>query len=81
MERRMGVGITTFMVAKDPYLQEFVREFTKANNGRAFYSSLQGLGDYVFKDYVRVWAVRIASRSSGGNRRSSLTGRAVCGVL
>jgi uncharacterized protein with von Willebrand factor type A (vWA) domain len=51
--RRLGVGITTFMVAKDPYLQEFVREFTKANNGRAFYSSLQGLGDYVFEDYVR----------------------------
>jgi uncharacterized protein with von Willebrand factor type A (vWA) domain len=51
--RRLDVGITTFMVAKDPYLQQFVREFTKANNGRAFYSSLQGLGDYVFEDYVR----------------------------
>lgn len=51
--RRLGVGITTFMVAKDPYLQQFVREFTKANNGRAFYSSLQGLGEYVFEDYVR----------------------------
>jgi len=51
--RRLNIPITTFMVAQDPYLQQFVREFTKANNGRAFYSSLQGLGNYVFEDYVR----------------------------
>jgi uncharacterized protein with von Willebrand factor type A (vWA) domain len=51
--RRLNIPITTFMVAQDPYLQAFVREFTKANNGRAFYSSLQGLGNYVFEDYVR----------------------------
>jgi uncharacterized protein with von Willebrand factor type A (vWA) domain len=51
--RRLNIPITTFMVATDPYLQQFVREFTKANNGRAFYSSLQGLGSYVFEDYVR----------------------------
>jgi uncharacterized protein with von Willebrand factor type A (vWA) domain len=51
--RRLNVTITTFMVASDPYLQQFVREFTKANNGKAFYSSLQGLGSYVFEDYVR----------------------------
>jgi len=51
--RRLNVTVTTFMVASDPYLQQFVREFTKANNGKAFYSSLQGLGNYVFEDYVR----------------------------
>jgi uncharacterized protein with von Willebrand factor type A (vWA) domain len=51
--RRMGITITTFMIARDPYLQEFVREFTKTNNGRAFYSSLSGLGDFVFEDYIR----------------------------
>jgi uncharacterized protein with von Willebrand factor type A (vWA) domain len=51
--RRINIPITTFMVATDPYLQQFVREFTKANNGRAFYSSLEGLGNYVFEDYVR----------------------------
>ncbi|MGE5680079.1 MAG: vWA domain-containing protein, partial [Bacillota bacterium] len=37
--RRMGITITTFMIAKDPYLQNFVRDFTKINNGKAFYSS------------------------------------------
>ncbi|MDR3609028.1 MAG: hypothetical protein P4L27_00525, partial [Ignavibacteriaceae bacterium] len=38
--RRLGIPITTYMIAKDPYLQHFVREFTKTNNGRAFYSDL-----------------------------------------
>lgn len=51
--RRAGVSITTFMIARDPYLQQFVREFTKINSGRAFYSSLNGLGDYIFEDYIR----------------------------
>jgi Ca-activated chloride channel homolog len=30
-----------------------VREFTKTNNGKAFYSSLKGLGEFVFEDYER----------------------------
>jgi uncharacterized protein with von Willebrand factor type A (vWA) domain len=51
--RKLGVTITTFMIARDLYLQEFVREFTKTNNGRAFYSSLSGLGDYIFEDYIK----------------------------
>jgi uncharacterized protein with von Willebrand factor type A (vWA) domain len=41
------------MIARDPYLQEFVREFTKTNRGRAFYSNLDGLGDFIFEDYIR----------------------------
>lgn len=51
--RKLGISITTFMIARDPYLQQFVREFTKTNNGKAFYSSLSGLGEYIFEDYVR----------------------------
>jgi uncharacterized protein with von Willebrand factor type A (vWA) domain len=51
--RRLGIPITTFMIARDPYLQRFVQEFTEVNHGRAFYSSLQGLGEYIFEDYVR----------------------------
>ncbi|MFN7313358.1 MAG: vWA domain-containing protein [Bacteroidota bacterium] len=49
--RRLGIPITTFMIASDPYLQQFVQEFTKTNNGKAFYSGLNGLGDFVFEDY------------------------------
>ena len=43
--------MTTFMIAQDPYLQKFVEEFTEANQGKAFYSGLQGLGQYIFADY------------------------------
>ena len=49
--RKLQIPVTTFMIARDPYLQNFVEEFTKANNGKAFYSSLQGLGEFIFKDY------------------------------
>ena len=51
--RRLKTSITTFMVASDPYLQEFVKEFTEANNGKAFYTSLKGLGEYIFEDFER----------------------------
>ncbi len=51
--RKLGIPITTFMIARDPYLQQFVREFTSTNKGRAFYSSLTGLGEYIFEDYIR----------------------------
>jgi len=51
--RRLGIPVTTFMIAKDPYLQEFVQEFTEINKGKAFYTSLKGLGEYIFEDYER----------------------------
>ncbi|KOY85476.1 hypothetical protein AD998_04300 [bacterium 336/3] len=51
--RRLKIPITTFMIASDPYLQEFVREFTEVNQGRAYYSSLKGLGHYIFEDYQK----------------------------
>lgn len=51
--RKLGITITTFMIARDPYLQQFVRDFTKINQGRAYYSTLSGLGEYIFEDFVR----------------------------
>ena len=51
--RRMKVPVITFMIAQDPYLQSFVRNFTEVNGGKAFYSSLDGLGNYIFEDYER----------------------------
>lgn len=51
--RKLKIPITTFMIASDPYLKQFVREFTKANNGNAYFSNLHGLGDLVFEDYRR----------------------------
>ena len=29
--RKLKIPITTFMIARDSYLQHFIREFTKAN--------------------------------------------------
>lgn len=51
--RKLKIPVTTFMIASDPYLKEFVQEFTKVNNGNAYYSSLQGLGHLIFEDYRR----------------------------
>ena len=49
--RKMSIPITTFMIARDPYLVHFVDRFTQANNGKAFYSNLDGLGEFIFMDY------------------------------
>ena len=49
--RKLDIPITTFMIAQDPYLMQFVDRFTRANNGKAFYSGLDGLGEFVFRDY------------------------------
>lgn len=51
--RREHIPITTFMVARDPYLMNFVEELTRANHGRAYYSSLNTLGEFMFVDYIR----------------------------
>ncbi len=49
--RKLDIPITTFMIARDPYLMQFVHQFTKANNGKAFYSNISGLGEFIFQDY------------------------------
>lgn len=51
--KRDKIDITTFMIARDPYLQNFVRELTEANQGRAYFASLDNLGGYIFEDYIR----------------------------
>jgi Ca-activated chloride channel homolog len=51
--RKLNIPITTFMVARDPYLASFVDQFTKANNGKAFYSTLDKLGEFIFMDYKK----------------------------
>jgi len=51
--RRLHIPVTTFMIARDPYLQQFVHDFTETNHGKAFYTSLKGLGEFIFEDYER----------------------------
>ncbi len=50
--RKANIPITTFMIAQDSYLQRFIEKFTEANQGRAFYTGLQGLADMVFRDHT-----------------------------
>jgi uncharacterized protein with von Willebrand factor type A (vWA) domain len=47
----MHIPITTFMIASDPYLQQFVDEFSESNQGKAYYTGLSGLGEMIFEDY------------------------------
>ncbi len=59
--RREKITISTFMVARDPYLINFVEELTKANHGRAYYSSINNLGQFIFVDYIRNRRKRFSS--------------------
>ena len=49
--RKLHIPITTFMIAQDPNLMQFVDHFTEANQGKAFYTGLKGLGEMIFTDY------------------------------
>lgn len=50
--RKNKIRVCTFMIAKDPYLIEFVEEFSKVSGGQAFYTGLDGLGEFIFVDYA-----------------------------
>lgn len=50
--KRSKIGITTFMVARDNYLRDFIDEFTEANQGKAYFTGLKGLGEMIFRDYT-----------------------------
>jgi uncharacterized protein with von Willebrand factor type A (vWA) domain len=44
--------INTFMLDNDYHLVSFVKQMTKLNGGRAFFTSADRLGDYILLDYV-----------------------------
>jgi uncharacterized protein with von Willebrand factor type A (vWA) domain len=41
------------MLARAPYLMEFVDYVSRINRGRAFFAAPDRLGDYVLVDYVK----------------------------
>lgn len=51
--RRQRVVITTFMIATDPMLTEFVETMTKVNRGRAYFASPYDLGEFILADYIK----------------------------
>jgi Ca-activated chloride channel family protein len=57
--RKSKIDITTFMLARDNYLMDFINEFTEANQGKAYFTGLKGLGEMVFRDYTNKKRKRI----------------------
>jgi Ca-activated chloride channel family protein len=51
--RRQKVVITTFMIASDPTLQQFVEKLTQINRGRAYFASPDNLGEFILADYIK----------------------------
>lgn len=51
--RKLKIPITTFMIAQDPYLRQFIELFTAQNKGKAFMTGLSGLGQMIFEDYEK----------------------------
>ena len=49
---REGIRINTFMLDPDARLRQFVERLTELNQGRAFFTSPQNLGDYVLVDFI-----------------------------
>ncbi len=51
--RRQKVIITTFMIATDSMLTDFVEKMTKINRGRAYFASPHNLGEFILADYIK----------------------------
>jgi len=51
--RRQRIVITTFMIATDPLLTDFVEKLTQVNRGRAYFASPYNLGEFILADYIK----------------------------
>ncbi len=51
--RKKRITLTTFMLATDGPLLDFVRKLTEMNHGRIYETDPGNLGAYVFRDFVR----------------------------
>jgi uncharacterized protein with von Willebrand factor type A (vWA) domain len=61
---RDGIKINTFMLDATSYLKAFIEKLTKLNQGRAFFTTPETLGDYVLVDFIE------HKRSLSGDRRA-----------
>ncbi len=62
---RDGIRINTFMLDATSYLRDFVEKLTRLNQGRAFFTTPETLGDYVLVDFIEQ-----KRATSTGRRRS-----------
>ena len=56
-----GIVINTFMLENNYQLVNFVDRMTRINQGRAFYSSSENLGEYILVDYMTNRKKRVTS--------------------
>lgn len=49
--KKAHIPVNTFMIAKDAYLQHFIKSFSEINGGNAYYTGLNKLGQLIFSDY------------------------------
>jgi uncharacterized protein with von Willebrand factor type A (vWA) domain len=59
---REGIKINTFMLDATSYLRTFVEKLTRMNQGRAFFTTPETLGDYVLVDFIEQ---KRATRTAG----------------
>ncbi len=50
--RKRSIPITTFMIANDPSLIDFVHKLTKVNCGKAFYCDIDNLESFVIENFM-----------------------------
>ncbi len=51
--RKAGIPINTFMLAKDPYLVQFVRKMSEIARGKAYFTSTMTLGQSIMMDFMK----------------------------
>lgn len=51
--RKGGISINTFMLARDPYLVQFVRKVSEIARGKAYFTSTLTLGQYIMMDFLK----------------------------
>ena len=58
--RKAGILINTFMLARDPYLVQFVQKVTEIARGKAYFTSTLTLGQYIMMDFLKRKRKKIA---------------------
>ena len=51
--RKSGILINTFMLARDPYLVQFVQRVSEIAQGKAYFTSTLTLGQSIMMDFLK----------------------------
>jgi Ca-activated chloride channel family protein len=51
--RKAGILINTFMLARDPYLVQFVNKVSQIARGKAYFTTTMTLGQYIMMDFLK----------------------------